>query len=190
MHYVFWAQKCIVQCSTIIFIRCAFILESPKSIENNAAAAKKVKKWEKLENELSKILTQSGLDKYKKETQVPTLRPSFRKSIAEFTKLYFPPDLKFKEFSDRLAFAKDHKDVNEICLNYAATGAIMKRKDCSNDIPSPVDTFPKETFFPQTNKSKYNKEHGSDYQVLFKHQSLVFHWLLITLPTERCSRWL
>ena len=66
------------------------------------------------------------------------------------------------EFSNRLAFAKDHKDVNEICLIYAATGAILARKDCTNDIVSPVDTFPKETFFPQT---KY-KENGSDYQIL------------------------
>ena len=158
-----------------VFNRCAFILENPKSTEKNTDAAKKVEKWEKLENDLSKILAQSGLDKYKKETQIPTLRPSFRKSIAKFTELYLPPDLKFKEFSDRLAFAKDHKDVNVICLNYAATGAMMKRKDCSNDIPSPVDTFPKETFFPQTNKTKYNKEHGSDYQVPSKCQSHVSH---------------
>ena len=86
-------------------------------IKNKTAAAKKVEKWKKLDDELSKIIIESGLDKYKKKAHVPTLRPSFRKSISKFTKLYFPPDLKFKEFSDRLAFAKDHKDVNEICLN-------------------------------------------------------------------------
>ena len=153
----------------MLFDSCDFILENPKLVKNKTAAAKKVEKWKELDDELSKIIIQSGLDKYKKHAHVPTLRPSFRKSISEFTKLYLPPDLKFKEFSDRLAFAKDHKDVNEICLNYAATGAILTRKDCSNDIPSPVDTFPKETFFPQTaNKSTYNMEHGSDYQVPLK----------------------
>ena len=150
----------------MLFNRCDVLLENPKEVKDNAAAAKKLKKWEKLDDQLRKIVKKCGLDKYKKKAQVPTLRPSFRKSIAEFTKEYFPSDLKFKEFRDRLAFAKDHKDVNEVCLNYAATGAIMARKDCSNDIPSPVDTFPKETFFPQTSKSKYNKEHGSDYQVV------------------------
>ena len=96
---------------------------------------------------------------------MPTLRPSVRNSIEEFRKLYFPLDLKIKEFSNRLAFAKDHKDVNEICLIYAATGTILARKDCTNDIISPVDTFPKETFFPQT---KY-KESGSDYQINIRH---------------------
>ena len=96
---------------------------------------------------------------------MPTLRPSVRNSIEEFRKLYFPLDLNIMEFSNRLAFAKDHKDVNEICLIYAATGAILARKDCTNDIVSPVDTFPKETFFPQT---KY-KESGSDYQIPIRH---------------------
>ena len=143
------------------------MLEKPKETKNKVAAAKKVEKWKKLDTELAETLAKCGLDKYKKESQVPTLRPKFRKSIAKFRKLYFSPDLKFKEFSDRLAFAKDHKDMNQVCLNYAATGAILARKDCSNDIPSPVDTFPKETFFPQTNQTIY-EEHGSDYQVRSK----------------------
>ena len=137
-------------------------MESPMVLKDKSAAAKKVEKWQTLDVELNKILHKSGLDKFKKEDLPPTLRPSLHKSIAKFTELYFPPDLKFEEFQDRLAFAKDHMDVNEVCLNYAATGAIISRKDCSNDIPSPIDTFPKETFFPKSNK---RNEHGSDYKV-------------------------
>ena len=140
-------------------------METTKLIKNKTEAAKKLEKWKKLDDELSKIIVQSGLDKYKEKAHVPTLRPSFRKSISKFTKMYFPPDLKFQEFVDRLAFAKDHKDMNKICLNYAATRVILTRKDCSNDIPSPVDTFPIETFFPQTNNSRLYREHSSDYQV-------------------------
>ena len=122
--------------------------------------------WKKLDDELSKIIKECGLDKYKKKFEdVPTLRPSFRKGISKFTKMYFNPNLKFSEFMDRLAFAKDHNEMNEVCLNYAATAAILQRNDTSNDIPSPVDTYPKEAFFPQTKKGKNNKEHGSDYQV-------------------------
>ena len=137
-------------------------MESPMVLKDKSAAAKKVEKWQTLDVELNKILHKSGLDKFKKKEQPPTHTITFRKSIAKFTTLYFPGFLKFGEFQDRLALAKDHKDVNEVCLNYAATGGIISRKDCSNDIPSPIDTFPKETFFPKSNK---RNEHGSDYKV-------------------------
>ena len=137
-------------------------MESPKVLKDKSAAAKRVEKWETLDVDLKKILYESGLDKFKKKEQPPTHTITFRKSIAKFTTLYFPPHLSFKVFQDRLALAKDHDDVNEVCLNYAATGAIISRTDCSNDIPSPIDTFPKETFFPQT---IIRNEHGSDYQV-------------------------
>ena len=129
------------------------------------AAAKKVERWKKLDDELSKIIKESGLDKYKKQDNVPTFRPSFKKSISKFIKLYFPPDLSFSKFLSRLAFAKDHDDMNDICLNYAYYAVILARNDTSNDVPSPVDTFPKECFFPQTKKSKESEEHGTDYQV-------------------------
>ena len=50
--------------------RCDFVLEKTKETKNKVAAAKNVEKWEKLDAELTKILSKTGLDKYKKWSQV------------------------------------------------------------------------------------------------------------------------
>ena len=46
------------------------MLEKTKETKNKVAAAKNVEKWEKLDAELTKILSKTGLDKYKKWSQV------------------------------------------------------------------------------------------------------------------------
>ena len=46
------------------------MLEKTKETKNKVTAAKKVEKWEKLDAELTKILSKTGLDKYKKWSQV------------------------------------------------------------------------------------------------------------------------
>ena len=50
--------------------RCDFVLEKTKETKNKVTAAKKVEKWEKLDVKLTKILSKTGLDKYKKWSQV------------------------------------------------------------------------------------------------------------------------
>ena len=46
------------------------MLEKTKETKNKVTAAKKVEKWEKLDVKLTKILSKTGLDKYKKWSQV------------------------------------------------------------------------------------------------------------------------
>ena len=46
------------------------MLEKTKETKTKVAAAKKVEKWEKLDAKLTKILSKTGLDKYKKWSQV------------------------------------------------------------------------------------------------------------------------
>ena len=45
-------------------------MEKTKATKSKVAAAKKVEKWEKLDAKLTKILSKTGLDKYKKWSQV------------------------------------------------------------------------------------------------------------------------
>ena len=54
------------------------MLEKTKETKNKVTAAKKVEKWEKLDAELTKILSKTGLDKYKKWSQVPRTKTKYQ----------------------------------------------------------------------------------------------------------------
>lgn len=137
--------------------------EYDEELKNNrkADAASKVEAWEKLDNELNKVMKNINMTIYKKGVKIPTLNQEFMDKSGAFAEAFLSADLSFKQLTTRLAFAKEHKDVNEECLDYATARAIVTRKDCSNDIPSPIDTEDIDVYFPVHNR---NKEAGFDYQ--------------------------
>ena len=148
--------------------------------------ATKVTAWEDLDKELMKIVKDVGLKTYTKGQKVATLSVEFMKKSKDFAKLYFPADLGIKQFLHRLAFAKDHKDVNEIVLTYASSVAIVARNDISDEVPSPLDVFSVDTFF-QINKKKDEKdaaENGEDYVLGFEVEG---HTDLTSMNAESIS---
>ena len=59
------------------------MLEKTKETKNKVTAAKKVEKWEKLDAKLTKILSKTGLDKYKKWSQVLSKKQSANEKFQE-----------------------------------------------------------------------------------------------------------
>ena len=123
----------------------------------------KQSEWYDLDKVLYNILKESDMLQYKKGQHAPTFDNLFLKSADKLADSYFPKSLSFSKFSERLVLAKDNALVNEDLLNYAFTIAKLKRKDCSNDILSPLDSDSFVTFF---NVKLTETEAGSDYQAL------------------------
>ena len=120
--------------------------------------------WDALDRKLHKVL--KTIKKYPKGFHPATLDPIFLAATAKLANGFLVTpntDHGYVDFSRRLSFCKEHKDVNEVLLKYAATTAnfvryqdgshhflvhISCRTDTDNFVPNPVDNPKSMPVFP------------------------------------------
>merc|ERR1712142_399242 len=118
--------------------------------------------WEKLNRELKK--DSDMLSVFPKGERPPTLNILFRKAAKQFADKYLISERSFDKLLAKIAFFKEHNDVNEVLLDHAVTMAMLARKDLSNDIRNPAESV--DLFFDTANNgSKQTLEAGSDYSL-------------------------
>ena len=64
----------------------------------------------------------------------------FTEASAKFAKKYLIPEKKYENLLSKIAFFKDHPDINEKLLDYALTMKILSsKKKIAHEIPSPIE---------------------------------------------------
>ena len=78
--------------------------------------------------------------KFPKGTRPPTLSMLFRNATSDFADNHLIPERDFGNLLAKVAFLKEHPDINEVLLDYATTTTIMADKNnLAKDIPSPAE---------------------------------------------------
>ena len=140
----------------------------------NVSEQRSILEWDALDRKLHKVL--KTLKNYPKGFHPATLDPVFLSDAAKLANGFLVTpntDQGYVDFSRRLTICKEHKDVNEVLLNYATSIAIFKRyvyldqdyirvmitlsacflrrTDMSNYVPNPTETPKAMAIFRRSN---------------------------------------
>ena len=73
------------------------------------------------------------------------------------------PEKKYENLLSKIAFFRDHPDINEKLLDYAVTMTIISsKKKIAHEIPNPIDVD--DVFFEKT-ETKEDTKSGNDYSL-------------------------
>ena len=73
------------------------------------------------------------------------------------------PERKYENLVSKIAFFKDHPDINEKLLDYAVTMKIISsKKEIAHEIPNPIDVD--DVFFEKVERQEDTKS-GNDYSL-------------------------
>ena len=118
----------------------------------------RIKGWWDLDTKIYQNLKKLGMLSYNKTQNMPTFDKQFMKSCQALAEDLLPKTLKFNDLPERLAFAKDNPNVNDVLLNYATSIGMMSKG--YNTLVSPLETESLETYFGAKSEKKSG---GSDY---------------------------
>jgi len=117
--------------------------------------------WDKYNNMLKN--DSDVLSVFPKGDRPANLDPLFRKVANYFANTYLIHEKSYHKLLAKIAFFKEHDDVNEVLLDQAVTITLLKRDDLSKDIQNPAEYV--DIYFPTNITEKVEPEPGSDYSL-------------------------
>merc|ERR1712142_427 len=113
----------------------------------------KAANWDALNQQIEE--NKEFFKQYPKGTRPPTMSTMFRKNVAKLADKYLIIEEDCKDILSKVAFFKGHPEVNEHLLQYSAVLTTLVRKDCTSDIPNPIEVD--DVFFNKQPKGSASK---------------------------------